>query len=177
MLIPSSKALVKVEQNDDHSLRNRAKNDHLPASIRDRFTKIMPIIISWKAASADPWRTESADLIEALEIAGQVFAADDYELQDGKKSPEFKIVCIPVSKFPILILLQALQRLSDSWRTSIQYAAVWTLIDFFDSNSTFGKSDAKRRDWANRQLGLQRFIFSRAAGDNQKASRVVILLS
>lgn len=93
------KGLIKVEEGEVGLPRNRIKSDQLPPSIRDKFPKVLPVIIAWMAASADPWRVNSNELIEALEIAGRTYAGDDYTLEDGKKSPEYKMVCVRSLEF------------------------------------------------------------------------------
>lgn len=88
------KNLVKVEEKDGGLPRGHTKNDQLPPNIRGKFTKILAVIIAWMAASRNPWKADSNGLIEALNIAGRVYAGDDYTLEDGNKSPEYKMVCV-----------------------------------------------------------------------------------
>lgn len=89
------KNLVKVEEDDGEShIVNHVKNDQLPPIIREHFTKILAIIMAWMAASSNPWKVNADELAEALEIAGRVYAGNDYVLENGRKSPEYIIVCV-----------------------------------------------------------------------------------
>lgn len=85
--------MVKVEYDDEKVQLERAKNNQLPAVLREIFgKKILPLVYCWAAAQANPWKPEGQDLIEAIETIGRLYAGDDYHLEGGRKSAEYRIV-------------------------------------------------------------------------------------
>ena len=85
--------MVKVEQDNEKGRNERVNTGLLPAVLREVFgKKIVPLLFRWAAAQSNPWKPDSQDLIEAIETIGRLYAGDDYLLEEGKKSAEFRIV-------------------------------------------------------------------------------------
>ncbi len=86
---------MKVEGENKKGQQERIKAGLLPTVVRDVFgKKILPPLLRWVAAQANPWKPNTEDLVEALETIGRLYAGDDYKIEDGKKSPEYRFVSI-----------------------------------------------------------------------------------
>ena len=66
--------------------------------------------------------------------------------------------------------LQTLQRLADSWHSSICSSALSILIAFFDSQDDLWESDQKRADFADYALDKLWFCYKKANGDDKEVS-------
>jgi hypothetical protein len=69
-----------------------------------------------------------------------------------------------------VFLLQILQRLADSWRSSIGSTALSILIAFFESQDNLRDSDESRAEFADDALDKLRFCYKKADGDDEEVS-------
>jgi hypothetical protein len=60
-----------------------------------------------------------------------------------------------------------LQRLADSWRSSIGSAALSILIAYFESQDDLRDSDESRAEFADHALDKLRFCYKKADGDEE----------
>lgn len=75
----------------------------------------------------------------------------------------------------ILSIIQAIQRLSDTWRTPIKNAALWAVIGFFDSNKNFfDESDEERRKWTAEALDKQKFTYGQVKPVKVRGIRKIV---
>ena len=65
---------------------------------------------------------------------------------------------------------QILQRLADSWRSSIGSTALSVLIAYFESRDDLQDSDESRAEFANYALDKLRFCYKKADGDDEEVS-------
>ena len=66
--------------------------------------------------------------------------------------------------------IQILQRLADSWRSSIGSTALSILIAFFESQDNLRDSDENRAEFADYLLDKLRFCYKKADGDDEEVS-------
>lgn len=84
---------MKVEPEDKDLKLEKVKTGLLPAVLQEIFgKKIIPLLFRWVAAQENPWKANTQDLIEAIKTIGRLYAGGDYELREGRRSPEFRIV-------------------------------------------------------------------------------------
>ena len=70
----------------------------------------------------------------------------------------------------LTVFLQTLQRLADSWRSSIGSSALSILIAFFESQDDLRDSDEGRVKFADYALDKFRFCYKKADGDDEEVS-------
>lgn len=162
-----SQALVKVESKDyKKKLRSCVMNRDLPSDLttNDIWTKkVLPTLFCWLAAQANPWVPIAQDMEKAIQLIGRHYVSDDYDLEKDTVSPEFQLVrqFFSVHLVVYIKLIQAIQRLSDTWKIPIKNTALWAAIGFFDSNKNFfNKSDKERQKWAAEAFDEQKFTYS-----------------
>ena len=68
------------------------------------------------------------------------------------------------------ILLQASQRLSDSWRSVFGSCAIVILNAFFEDHDQYRDSDNMRQEFARHSLDLLRFSYRKAKGNDRRVS-------
>jgi hypothetical protein len=66
--------------------------------------------------------------------------------------------------------LQILQRLADSWRSSIGSTALSVLIAYFESRDDLRDSDENRAEFAECALDKLRFCYKKANGEDEEVS-------
>ena len=63
-----------------------------------------------------------------------------------------------------------MQRLADSWRSSIGSAALSVLIAYFESKEDLKDSDESRTEFAEYALDKLRFCYKKAEGNDEEVS-------
>ena len=69
-----------------------------------------------------------------------------------------------------------MQRLADSWRSSIGSTALSVLIAFFESHENLKDSDDNRAEFAEYALDKLRFCYKKANGDDEEVGVFVFVL-
>ena len=70
-------------------------------------------------------------------------------------------------------MLQTLQRVSDSWRSTMGSTAIAVVIAFCNANPELKNSDKNRQEFAAEYLEHLRFLYHKADGDDVKVSTAV----
>jgi hypothetical protein len=69
-----------------------------------------------------------------------------------------------------------LQRLADSWRSSIGSAALSVIIAYFEAQDDLRESDEKRAAFAEIALDKLRFCYKKADGDDEDVSFYLVCI-
>ena len=69
--------------------------------------------------------------------------------------------------------LQTMQRVSDSWRSTVGSMAIAVVLAFCNANSDLKNSDENRQEFATQYLEHLRFLYHKADGDDAKVNTSV----
>jgi hypothetical protein len=149
-------------------------NGDLPVGCtdNDRWQKwFITTYIWWVASLDDVWSINCIDARNALQILWDtIFGNALHYVVSVSRCPVFSVVCSLIIFLPLVtFVLQAHQRLSDSWRAYIASAAVAILISIFEcvDNSGMFETDDDRQQFAVEMLDDQRFLYSKYEDDGK----------
>ena len=71
---------------------------------------------------------------------------------------------------------QTMQRVSDSWCSTIGSTAIAVVLAFCNANADLKNSDENRQEFAAQYLEHLRFLYHRADGDDAKVNTFILLI-
>jgi len=139
---------------------------------------IIPTIIRWAGCQNSPWNFLEDAFLEVLRVTCQHYInGTDVDLSLSS-SPAFALVSqIPYFLYCYWLRIQAMQWLTDHWRSVIASSVLSIIHNFFTSETWF-QSNEDHQNYAVWMLEQNHFVYQKAHSDDRRvmSSRTCIFL-
>jgi hypothetical protein len=153
------------------------RQEKLPAWIDAKWFRqtFVSTYMAFVGQLMDPWDVPAMLAVEKMQVIWDVTAIQDYEITTS--THVYRKVCDGfVLDHKTNTYIQAVQRLSDSWRNVIGSNGIAIILAFFASQDDYRDSDTARQEFASELLVDLRFAYWDADHDDKDVSLSSITL-
>ena len=155
--------------------RSKATNQDLPVEYlqNDAWRILIFSLIRYLATTGQVFNVDDTFLIRALTILCEhYFGGTGLVIAITIRSAEFILVniCYSIRVSRANHVIQATQRLADTWRTILASSAIAAINAFFDSLPKVKNSNSRRSKLAEHLYLGYRFLYLSAEGDDPKVN-------
>ncbi|KAH8980733.1 hypothetical protein EDB86DRAFT_3087613 [Lactarius hatsudake] len=138
---------------DNKTVSKKPRNDGLPAQVNNDWFRrtFVTTYMAFVGQTNDPWEVPVRQSVQVMQKIWDATGGIEYEITSKTA-----------------IYQKTVQRLTDSWRSSIGSAGIAALMAFFDSHQDFRDSDEERMKFAKNHLNSLRFLYKDSGHDDKK---------
>ncbi|KAH9038774.1 hypothetical protein EDB85DRAFT_2141661 [Lactarius pseudohatsudake] len=151
--VTSEQLVVQKSSTADKTASKKPRNEELPKWVKiDWFRHtFVTTYMAFVGQTNNPWEVPARQSVQVMQ-----------KIWDATSEHEFEITTSTT------VYQKTVQRLADSWRSSIGFTGIVVLMAFFDSHQDFRDSDEERVEFAKNHLNSLRFLYKDSGHDNKK---------
>ncbi|KAH8979504.1 hypothetical protein EDB86DRAFT_2814567 [Lactarius hatsudake] len=153
---------------DNKTVSKKPRNDGLPTQVNNDWFRrtFVTTYMAFVGQTNDPWEVPVRQSVQVMQKIWDATGGIEYEITS--KTAIYQKVHDFFLTQTILNIFQTVQRLADSWHSSIGSAGIAVLMAFFDSHQDFRDSDKERMKFAKNHLNSLRFLYKDSGHDDKK---------